>query len=541
MEARAGYWWRTRFAFIGVGLLFFWAAASARATSRIYWGDETTDAISSANLDNSGGGSTLSTVGATAPSNPSGTAIDVATGKIYWVNQSGTKVSFANLDGTGGGDLNTTGATVNSAEGLAIDPAAGKLYWANELGASPISFANLDGSGGGDLNVTGATPNEPSGLAIDPAAGKVYWANFGGNTISFANLDNSGGGGQLNISGATANGPAGVAIDLTSGKIFWTNFSGNTISFANLAGTGGGGQLSTTGATPNEPWGLAIDPVSGKLYWANFGSGSLAFANLNGSGGGSLSAAPLTPVAPDFPSLLEPPAGTKNPAVTGGSTPRTTLACSQGSWASDLLGSYLYRVPRSFTYSWTRNGTPVTGAASSSIVVSSPGTYACTVTAQNQAGSSSQTSAPHKVSALALSGLRVSPPKFSLTGRKVNGKCVKPTHKNSGDPRCRRPIKLKLSYTLNAADTVTFKLKREARGRKVNGRCVKPTTKNGKRPRCTRLIAVPGKLTRAGTSGPNSFIFNGEIGGRKLGPGIYQLTATPRGGAAHKIKFKVLR
>ncbi len=382
---------------LAFGLVFLFVAATSRAASRVYWTDEGTKTVSSANLDGSGAGDNLSTLGATAPSEPSGTTIDIATGKIYWVDQGNNTVSFANLDGSGGGDLNTTGASVDDPEGVAIDPATGKLYWANEGGSSPISFANLDGSGGGDLDVTGATPSDPSGLAIDPDTGKVYWANFGNATISFANLDDSGGGGQLNISGATADGPAGVAIDPVAGKIYWTNFNNSTISFANLDGSGDGGQLTTGTATISAPWGLAIDPAAGKLYWANFSGGGIGFVNLDGSGGGNLNVAPLTPSASDFPSLLEVPANTGAPSVSGGSTPGSTLACSQGSWASDLLGSYLYQSARSFAFSWTLNGTPVAGASTSSITASSTGSYACQVTATNEAGSSQKSSAPHVV------------------------------------------------------------------------------------------------------------------------------------------------
>jgi DNA-binding beta-propeller fold protein YncE len=551
MEARQGCRWRSWTALIGVGIVFVFLswAGSARAASRIYWGDEGTASISSANLDNSGGGSNLATMGAPALSDPSGTAIDVATGTIYWVDQSTNKVSFAKLDGSGGGELNTTGATVDNLEGVAIDPAAGKLYWANtESPSAPISFAKLDGSGGGNLNLTGATPSEPSGLAIDTATGRVYWANFGNDTISFANLNGSGGGGQLNITGATADGPAGIAIDPTRGRIYWTNFDGDTISFANLNGTGGGGQLNTGQATITSPWGLAIDPAAGKVYWANLeGSPSLAFANLNGSGGDNLNTTPLTPGNPDFPALLEPPTGTGDPSLSGGSTMGSTLACSQGSWAPDQLGSFLYQAPRNFAYSWTLNGAPISSAASNSITAGSPGTYTCKVTASNAAGATVQSSAGFTVSQpppppptiATLSGLRVSPVKFSLAGRKVKGSCVKPTSANRSKRHCQLAIKLKISYALNTAATVAVTFARQGAGRKVNGRCVKPTAKNRKHSRCTQMSAIHGRITKTGKAGPNSFVFNGKIGGHKLGAGTYRLTATPGGGAPRTVTFNL--
>jgi len=146
---------------------------------------------------------------------------------------------------------------------------------------------------------------------------------------------------------------------------------------------------------------------------------------------------------------------------------------------------------------------------------------------------------PTKPAKPAISRLRVSPKSFSLAGRRVNGRCVKPTRRNNASKHCRRPSTLRISYTLNVAATVTLTLKRQAPGRKVNGRCVKPTKKNRKRRKCTRLVNVPGKLTLAGQAGANQSTFNGKIGGHQLGPGTYQLIATPAGGGSSTVTFKI--
>ena len=82
------------------------------------------------------------------------------------------------------------------------------------------------------------------------------------------------------------------------------------------------------------------------------------------------------------------------------------------------------------------------------------------------------------------------------------------------------------------------------RGRLVNGRCVKPTRKNRHRPRCITFVGVRGTLTRTGGAGANAFVFNGKIGGRKLGPGTYRLriipTANGRTGSAQSKGFQIL-
>ncbi len=371
-------------------------AGPALAANTVYWGNFANNTISFANLDGSGGGGQLSTPGATEHG-PWGMAIDLPANKIYWANDSSDTIGFANLDGSGGGQLNTTGTTPDFPLGVAIDPAANKIYWANDS-SDTIGFANLDGSGGGGLlDTTGATLDEPDGVAIDPATNRIYWANDGNDTIGSASLDNTGGGGQLNTAGALHH-AQGLAIDAATNKIYATNDGNNTIAFVNLDGSGGG-QLNTTGTTPDSPEGVAIDPAANKVYWANFGNSTIAFANADGSGGGGvLPTSGATQDFPDFPVLLKIPSGTHAPAVSGGSAQGSVLSCSRGDWAPDLLGSFLYQVPQSYSYSWTRNGTPISGATSSSITANSAGGYTCSVTAHNLAGTATQTSPGFTVS-----------------------------------------------------------------------------------------------------------------------------------------------
>jgi hypothetical protein len=376
-----------------VGAAAFFAPA-ARAADRVFWTNAGNSTISFAQLDGTGGGQ-LPITGAT-PSNPGGVTIDPAAGKIYWTNLGNNTISFARVDGTGGGgQLPISGGIASSPAGLAIDPAAGTIYWANQ-GNNTISFARLDGTGDGQLPITGATASFPTGVAIDPTAGKIYWANQGNNTISFARLDGTGGG-QLPISGATPSNPTGIAIDPTAGKIYWANLGNNTISFARLDGTGGGGQLPITGATASTPYGVAIDPTAGKIYWANDGNNTISFAGLDGTGGGQLPITGATPSGTYFPALFKAPSGAGAPAISGGSAVGSMLSCSQGAWAPDLLGSFLYRAPQSFAFQWSVGGNDIPGATTSAYTAVAAGDYRCRVTASNQAGSTSQTSAPHTI------------------------------------------------------------------------------------------------------------------------------------------------
>jgi hypothetical protein len=134
-----------------------------------------------------------------------------------------------------------------------------------------------------------------------------------------------------------------------------------------------------------------------------------------------------------------------------------------------------------------------------------------------------------------LSGLKLSPNRFSLAGQRVHGHCVKPTAKNKRRPACTRQVTLSIRYTLNAATTVRFRIDGSLPGRKVAGRCVTPTSKNSKHKKCTRRITLPGSIAQAGKAGTNSLVL-----ARKLGPGSYTLTATPTGGVPQRFTFKIV-
>lgn len=306
--------------------------------------------------------------------------------------------------------------------------AANTIFWTNPYSApSSIFFANLDGSSGSPstLPTTGATVNTPWGLAPDPAAGKIYWANYFGNKISFAKLD-GGGGGDLNIVGTTVSSPWGVTIDSALGKIYWGNFTTDALDYANLDGTGGG-VLSTPGAAQSGPMPGAIDPTTGRIYWSNWNASAIVFGKSDGSfGGGTLYS---TASQPAMPAILRSPAGTGAPSITGASTVGSTLSCSQGSWAPDLLGELLYRAPQSVGLQWSLNGTDLAGAVQGSITASTPGDYRCRATATNFAGSTAQESAPFTVSAPPTLPApptspiaKTSPPNTKISKAKINSK-----------------------------------------------------------------------------------------------------------------------
>jgi DNA-binding beta-propeller fold protein YncE len=404
---------------------------AARAAGTIYWSNYLGATISHANLE-SGGGGDLATPEIT-PLSPTGIAIDAAANRIYWADRGANAIYYSALDGSGGGRLFTAGATVSEPYGVAIDPTAGKVYWASSE-EDAISWANLDGSGGGNLDTTGATLNDPRGLAIDPAANRIYWANFIGATISYANLDGSGGGDDLDVTGATVGRPTSLAIDRASGRIYWTNVEvSEGIFYASLAG-GSGGELNTAGAEVSSPDGLAIDPGEGRAYWANGLPDTISHANLdNSGGGGEIATTDATADSPRFLALLKAPSGEGAPAITGQKLIERPLFCETGKWTPDLLGSFLYRAPSQFSYSWLRNGVEIAGATGVNYRPTAPGSYDCRITATNAAGSTAQTSADLTL----VRGFALASGFAPVHGRKalVTLTCV-------GDGRCKGLVKL---------------------------------------------------------------------------------------------------
>jgi hypothetical protein len=152
-----------------------------------------------------------------------------------------------------------------------------------------------------------------------------------------------------------------------------------------------------------------------------------------------------------------------------------------------------------------------------------PGTHVATVTATDGAGVTSTKSVSVATTAgpvPVLGSLKLAPRKF----RAAKGTSV--------------------SFTLNVPTPVKFTVDRSAAGRKANGKCRRPTKKNGGRKRCTRHLAVKGSFSRNGVAGANTFHWNGRVGGKRLKPGSYRLTATIGSGLTSKLRrasFKVKR
>jgi hypothetical protein len=100
-------------------------------------------------------------------------------------------------------------------------------------------------------------------------------------------------------------------------------------------------------------------------------------------------------------------------------------------------------------------------------------------------------------------------------------------------------------YSLSESARVVFTIERALPGRKVGGKCKKPSRSNRKKKRCTRYKLF-GRFAHQGAAGNNSKKWSGKIGKKKVSPGKYRATlvATDAGGnksQPKRLNLKVVR
>ena len=160
------------------------------------------------------------------------------------------------------------------------------------------------------------------------------------------------------------------------------------------------------------------------------------------------------------------------------------------------------------------DGTTADGTASATVGV--------TVTPASPSGGPGATAAR-------LSLLKVSPRKFRAARTGPSALAL------------RTATGARVTFALDQAASVRFKVAKRLKGRRSGKRCVKPTKRNRRAKACTRTVAVKGSFSRAGTAGANAFRFTGRMRGRKLARGGYVLRATPASGKTVSVAFQIVR
>jgi hypothetical protein len=120
------------------------------------------------------------------------------------------------------------------------------------------------------------------------------------------------------------------------------------------------------------------------------------------------------------------------------------------------------------------------------------------------------------------------PPSGMLTSLAVSPKSFKPRKRGGAIVSAAKLPKAKagstVRYSITAATTVNFTVQRALKGRRIGGKCRKPTPANREKRRCTRFKVVGKSFTHQGAAGPNSFKFSGRLRNRRLTPRFKALT-----------------
>jgi hypothetical protein len=354
-------------------LAVFASAVPALAADTLYWADQGTNTIRYAPADGSAPAADLYT----GQDGPDGIALDPSTGSIYWASDATGDIRSAPL--TGAGPVANLYSGETDLDGLAVDPVSGRLYWAT---GDTVRGAPLAGGG----TVDSVYPGQQSlqGVAADVAGNLVYW------TLNFFESGNVmrgpfGGGGEATLYGPES-GPSFVAVDSAANGVWWTT------AFNGVRAGTPAGAAATTVYDENFGEGIVADTAAGRLYWVASMDGPAEIHSAPIAGGG-----PVSKIADGRGArglaLLRTPLNTEAPVVSPTSGPSgTVLDCTQGKWSIGVPGAFVYRAPTSFSYQWQRDGADVPGANAATHKAASPGTYRCTVTATNQAGSTPQLS-----------------------------------------------------------------------------------------------------------------------------------------------------
>ena len=386
----------TPFASAATKLFYAGSDGSGNAVARVFLPDELSDAP----IDIIDGGTQYDGMAV---------AVDSSTGRLYWAGQTdgGTGLSANNrgfVRGASASDGSSVGMTAWSTSGtgsvfdLTIDPLTQKAFWSGSDG-SPFLQSGTIGGSSLTLGAAAGSPSSDLSLALNPANGRLITGQSiatNGSTVSLGQYLTSTmttSSNYLSVS-TTQRGITSIVTDLTGSVGYWTvcNTKGNAIGTGCIdsSGVSAFGDVyksntrSTTGVVEAGITALAVDG-NGCLIYANRAGdikrsstvASCTQATLLGGTGG-IQIASLW--------IVESPSATGAPTVSGTDTTGGTLTCTDATWAADVPGARLSRMPASRTYAWQRNGATVPGAAASTHAPDTAGAYTCTVTGTNVAG-----------------------------------------------------------------------------------------------------------------------------------------------------------
>ena len=246
-------------------------------------------------------------------------------------------------------------------------------------------------------------------------------------------------------------------------------------------------------------------PAGSRPGWIAAGpDGNLWFTDADGA---------IGRIGSGAPPALEAPASVSGARVNGSAEACDTLSSSWAGYApSALLNPF-------DGYSWLRDRTAIAGQtaprhiSTASRHISTAGDagprLACRVTVSyplpfsvtaTSAAITVQPAAPPPPTP-ALSALNITPRMFTLTGRRVGGRCQASSHTDRRDRRCIPRVRLTVRFTRAVKATVTFAIERTLPVRLTRGRCTAPARDDRRHRPCTRTVMLRGSTVISGDAG----------------------------------------
>lgn len=228
-------------------------------------------------------------------------------------------------------------------------------------------------------------------------------------------------------------------------------------------------------------------------------------------------------------------------AIVNDSAPpsMTPVAPTSGQPGEPLaFGANIVDVWSPFTSAWDfGDGASVSGPAATHTYAAA-GAFATALTATDSEGNSDTRTGVVTIADTLAPGVL----SFGMTNRVF---AVGPRATPLTAKRRRVPRGTKFRFNVTEAGSVRIQVQRARPGRRLRGRCRKPSKRLRSRPRCTRWVRV-GTLTRRVPTGESRVTFSGRLGRRALHRGSHRaglvaIDAAGNRSRVARVKFRVVR